>query len=75
MSMTNYKRISDVHKDIAKGNMLGIIYENYSNLTEEGKPKLVIQNEVNEIELNIPTGFVSNSLLVSGCAYIVKGVY
>lgn len=71
--MANYKRIADSQKDIGKGNMMGIIYENYSSLTEEGKPKLMIQNEVNEIELNIPTGFVSNSLLVAGCAYIVKG--
>lgn len=29
--------------------MMGFIYENYSSLTEEGKPKLTIQNEVNEI--------------------------
>lgn len=73
MGQIHFKRISEANKDNLKGAMLGVIYENYSSLTFEGKPKLMLQNEVNEVELGINSGFLSNSLLVSGCAYIVKG--
>jgi hypothetical protein len=33
MSNTNYKRISEANKNVPNGGMLGVIYENYSNLT------------------------------------------
>jgi hypothetical protein len=47
MHVTHFKRISEYNKDISKGSMLGVIYENYSSLTYDGKPKIMLQNEVN----------------------------
>jgi hypothetical protein len=47
MHNSQFKRIGEANKDNIKGAILGIMYENYSSLTLEGKPKLMIQNEVN----------------------------
>lgn len=73
LHIAHFKKISESNKEGPKGTMLGIIYESYSTLTQEGKPKLMIQNEVNEVELNLPVDFKPQSLLISGCVYVVKG--
>jgi hypothetical protein len=54
MNQAQFKRISENIKEISKASMFGVIYENYSNMREVSRPRLVMQNEVNELELTIP---------------------
>jgi hypothetical protein len=49
MNTAHFKRITEANKDNAKGAMMGVIYENYSSLTFDGKPRIMLQNEVNEV--------------------------
>lgn len=53
--------------------MIGIIYENYSFLDSDGKQKVIMQNEVNELQLNFQDHFIPTCLIVPGCTYIAEG--
>jgi len=49
MNQTQFKRISENIKEVPKNSMFGIIYENYTNMKEGTRPRLIMQNEVNEL--------------------------
>lgn len=71
--LNQFKRITDSNKDIPRDCVIGAIFQNFSSLTNEGKPKIILQNEVNQVELSFPKDFNPGCVLYSGCAYIAKG--
>jgi len=75
MNQAQFKRISENTKEVGKASMFGVIYENYSNMREVSRPRLIMQNEVNELELTIPIQFNADCLLLAGCSYIATGKY
>jgi hypothetical protein len=53
--------------------MMGIIYENFSLLDQDGKQKVMMQNEVNEVHLNFQEAQPPSCLIVPGCTYLAYG--
>ena len=42
-----YRRVSDSHRETARGELMGILYENYNHLNIDGKQRIMLQNEAN----------------------------
>lgn len=76
-NVDHYKKIYEYNKDFDKGQhfFVGVLYESYSAITQMNKPKLILQNEVNEIEIIFPAQFELDCFLIAGCTYVAKGSY